>query len=163
MENATDALKIAFAVFVFVIAITITFSFISQAKNTSDVVLYYADDTNFYDYADSSETNRTVSVAEVISTLYRYYKESTTVTIIIGNKIDTFDLTTSDVNMKEIQKKLSDYITNNLLSLNNNSKFKEEFIETTVSGIYTSGEDNTNLTLTSGGKKLYVTYTLQPT
>lgn len=161
MDNATDALKIAFAVFTFVLAITVTFYFISQAKNTSDTVLYYADDTNFYDYTVSAETNRTVDVAEVISTLYRYYKESASVTIIIGNKVNTFDLTTSNVSMKEIERNLAEYVSGNLLTLNANSKFKEEFIETAVSGIYTSGEDNTNLTLTSGGKKLYVTYTLQ--
>lgn len=160
MENATDALKIAFAVFIFVIAITITFYFISQAKNTSDTVLYYADDTNFYEYTDSAETNRTVSVAEVISTLYRYYKESVAVTIKIDNKIDTFDLTNSNANMSEIENNLATYISNNLLDLNNRN-FKEEFIEVPISGIYAIGEDNTEIKLTSGGRKVYVTYTLQ--
>lgn len=115
MENATDALKIAFAVFVFVLAITITFSFISQAKNTSDVVLYYADDTNFYDYESSSKKNRTVDVSEVISSLYRYYKESIAVTIDLNNGKDpkTFDLTTSNVSMNEIENNLKNYISEN--------------------------------------------------
>lgn len=160
MENVADALKIAFAVFVFVIAITITFYFISQAKNTSDTVLYYADDTNFYEYANSAETNRTVNVSEVIATLYRYYKESVAVTIRIRNKVNTFDLTTANKSMNEIEIELANYIEDNLLKLDSNDKFKEEFIETPISGIYTLGEDDTQLTITPGGKKLYVIYTL---
>ena len=75
MENATDALKIAFAIFVFVIAITIAFSLISQARTTADHILFYADKTNFYDKLDSKEQNRVVSISDVISTLYKYYKE----------------------------------------------------------------------------------------
>lgn len=162
MENAVDALKIAFAVLVFVIAITTTFYFISQAKNTSDTVLYYADDTNFYEYANSNDKNRTVNVAEVISTLYRYYKESIAVTIKLeNNNVTTFDLTTENKSMKEIENELAIYVSSNLLKLNSNSKFKEEFVETPISGIYTSGEDDTQLTITPGGKKLYVIYTLQ--
>lgn len=161
MENIADSLKIAFAVFIFVIAITITFYFISQAKTTSDTVLYYADDTNFYDYADSAETNRTVSVAEVISTLYRYYKESVAVTIkLANNNVTTFDLTNSNANMSEIENNLATYINDNLLKLDNKN-FKEEFIEVPISGIYAIGEDNTEIKLTSGGRKVYVTYTLQ--
>ena len=57
MENATDALKIAFAIFVFVIAITLTFSLISQAKSTSDYVLSYSDRTNFYEHSDSKDNS----------------------------------------------------------------------------------------------------------
>ena len=163
MENATDALKIAFAVFVFVFAITITFSFISQAKTTSDVVLYYADDTNFYDYENSSSKNRTVDVSEIISTLYRYYKETIAVTIDLNNGRDpkTFDLTTSNVSMNEIENNLKEYINNNLLTLREDSTFKEEFVEAPISGIYVTGEDDTEIEIGTGGKKLYVTYTLQ--
>ena len=50
MENATDALKMAFAVFVFIIALSIVFSLISQAKETADTVLFYSDKTNYYDW-----------------------------------------------------------------------------------------------------------------
>ena len=75
MENAADALKIAFAVFIFVIAITITFTIVSQAKSTADSVFYHRDETNFYEYSYSkgdTEKNRIVSVSEIIPTLYRY-------------------------------------------------------------------------------------------
>ena len=40
MDNAIDALKIAFAVFVFVMALSISMSALSQAKTVSDEVFY---------------------------------------------------------------------------------------------------------------------------
>lgn len=50
MENAADALKMAFAVFVFIIALSIVFSLIGNVKETADTVLYYADKTNYYEW-----------------------------------------------------------------------------------------------------------------
>ena len=38
MENATEALKTAFAVLVFVIAITVTFSMFSSARKAADTI-----------------------------------------------------------------------------------------------------------------------------
>lgn len=165
MENAADALKIAFAIFVFVLAITITFSIISQAKSTADTVLYHSDKTNFYEHTDSRTDNRTVSVTEVISTLYRYYKESISVTVNLGNRGEsrTFDLSNASSNINKIEQDLGEYIKTNLLELENESKFTEEFVEVPISGIYETGDDDTQITLSSGGKKVYVTYTLNTT
>lgn len=159
MENAADALKIAFAIFVFVIAIAVTFSIISQAKSTADTVLYHSDETNFYEHVASGVGNREVSVKEVISTLYRYYKESISVTINIGNESHTFDLANSSSNINTIENELASYIEKNLLNFPENTIFIEEFVEVPISGIYETGEDNTEITLSSGGKKVYVTYT----
>lgn len=157
MENAADALKIAFAIFVFVIAIAVTFSIISQAKSTADTVLYHSDETNFYKHVASGEGNREVSVKEVISTLYRYYKESVSVTINIGNESRTFDLANSSSNINTIENELATYVKENLLG--KDITFIEEFVEVPISGIYETGEDNTEITLSSGGKRVYVTYT----
>ncbi|MBQ2917479.1 MAG: hypothetical protein IJE59_04900 [Clostridia bacterium] len=161
MENATDALKIAFAIFVFVIAITLTFSLISQAKSTSDYVLSYSDRTNFYEHSDSKDKNRIVSVTEVISNLYRYYKESLCVTVVLGEEEHKFDLSNTYSTTAQIEKKLSKFITDTLLKNYSDVTFKEEFVEVPVSGIYQTGEDGTQITLSSGGKKLYITYTAQ--
>ena len=57
MENAVDALKIAFAVFVFAIAAVLTFSIVGQARATSDIVLTMNDKTSYYDYVNETETN----------------------------------------------------------------------------------------------------------
>lgn len=168
MENAVDALKIAFAIFVFVLAITLTFSMISKAKSTADSVLYYADETNYYDHVESKIENRTVSVADVISSLHRYYKESLCVTINLNgeqreadNAIRVFDLTKKYADTDEIEKEIAKYINDELLYINdNNYVFEEEFVEIPISGIYETGDDGTQIVLSSGGKKVYVTYTL---
>lgn len=82
MENSSDALKIAFAIFIFVMAITLTFMTISQAKATADVVLFMSDKTNYYNYSEGSGTEgREVGFDTVISTIYKYRKESFWVTV----------------------------------------------------------------------------------
>ena len=163
MENAADALKIAFAIFIFILAITITFSIISQAKSTADVVMYHSDETNFYEHLSSGKKNREVSLSDVISTLYRYYKESISVTVDLGSEGEgrTFDLKNSYSDINAIESDLADYIDKNLLKFDDR-KFEEEFVEVPISGIYKLGEDGTEITLSSGGKKIYVTYTLIP-
>ena len=168
MENAVDALKIAFAIFVFVVAITITFSVISQAKQTSDYVLYFSDETNFYKQLDSSDENRMVSVSEVISNLCKYYKESISVIIKLDNENSynfdngretICDPTLSNVSLiKDKEQNLEYFIKNELLTLDQNTKFEEEFVEVPISGIYKTGSDGTQIVSASGGNKVYITY-----
>ena len=82
MENAVDALKIAFAVMVFTIALTLAISTFSQARETSEAVLFMNDKTNYYSWEDEvnySEDKRIVGIEAIIPTLYRYYKENYTV------------------------------------------------------------------------------------
>ena len=96
MDNAIDALKIAFAVLVFVIALTITMRVFSQAKEVSDEVFYMADKTNFYEYTSDERIpeGRIVSGETIIPTLYRYYKENFNVIILDANgkELCTFNL-----------------------------------------------------------------------
>lgn len=87
MDNAVDALKMAFAMLVFVIAISLSIRVFGQAKTTSDEVFYMADKTNFYEYTSENEKiseGRIVSIETIIPTLYRYYKEN--FDVIIKNK-----------------------------------------------------------------------------
>ena len=82
MENAVDALKIAFAVFVFVIALSITMYMFTMTLETSDTVLQSSDITEFMDYieiSDMAEDERIVGLETIIPTLYKYYKENYTV------------------------------------------------------------------------------------
>ena len=171
MENAADALKIAFALLIFAIAITIVFTMISKIKTTADTVLYYADDTNYQQHINSREENRTVKKAHVISTLYRYYKESISVTVIIngteyvfdkGNETNIFLPDKTNINTeKEIEANLAEFITNRngLGNINEDADFLEEFVEVPTSGIYLTGDDGSEITLSAGGKKVYVIYT----
>lgn len=81
MENAVDALKMAWAVLVFVIALSITMFMFSQARTTADAVLQSSDITEFMEYqeASSGTENRIVGLETIIPTLYKYYKENYTV------------------------------------------------------------------------------------
>ena len=153
MENAVDALKISFAVFVFIFAIVITFSMISKAVTTSDVVLYYTDETSFYEYEASKEENREVDVSTVITTLYKTYEENVTVKIELDGDTTEFSIAAGTAT----EEYINDYISNNLLNLGD-KEFKEEFLEVPYSGIYKTGNDGSQVTVANGGKKIYITY-----
>lgn len=101
MENAVDALKIAFAIFIFVIAIALSFSIVGQVRATSEVILALNDKANSYDYVANEDNNannkeRIVSFETILPTIYRYAKEQYAVTIIKsdGTPIVRYDLYT---------------------------------------------------------------------
>ena len=81
MENAVDALKIAFAVIVFVMALSVAIYMFSQARTTADIVLHSSDVTQYMDYEEvsSGSESRIVGLESIVPTLYKYYKENYTV------------------------------------------------------------------------------------
>lgn len=82
MENAVEALKMAFAVMVFVIALTVSIVSFNSVKSTADTILYMKDETNYYDYQGEygkAAENRIVGLETIVPTLYKYYKENYTV------------------------------------------------------------------------------------
>ena len=87
MENATDALKMAFAVIVFVIALTIAVMMFSQLNQVSKLVVSSSDITKYYEYevATDEEQTRIVGLETIIPTLYKYYKENYTVLFLDKN------------------------------------------------------------------------------
>lgn len=191
MENISDALKMAFALIVFAIAITTIFVMVSKVKTTSDAVFYYSDKTNFQEQYPYTVENREVTVSDIIATLYRYYKESVAVTVVLEkdatgkpnpNKTYYFDLgyekmgTLNHLLIKDgagndlvkvskqedIEKNLGEFISENLIkSTYKKSKFTEKFTEVPTSGIYSTGNDGSEIVLSSGGKKVYITYTIK--
>lgn len=156
MENAVDALKIAAAVLVFVIALTIAFALLSQAKATSDIMLFASDKTNYYTYskdADDAE-GRIVGADVVISSLYRYYKESVVVRVYDGtNLIGDFNTETQ----RERKKRVNDWIEKNSSTLK--GQFLETFDEVKKGGEYIVEDDGSELTVQSGQTSIYITYT----
>lgn len=98
MEDAVDALKMAFSVFAFVLALAIVFAMFSQAREVSDIVLAKTDNTYFTDWVSPIQgddgTGRVVGIETVIPTLYRYYKEKLTIDITGNNDLanEKFDL-----------------------------------------------------------------------
>ena len=162
MENAVDALKIAFGVLVFVIALTVAFALLSQAKATSDIMLFASDKTNYYTYskdADDAE-GRIVGADVVISSLYRYYKESVVVRICEsdGKLIEEFNTETDGgLSQRERKKRVNDWIkeTSNTLK----GQFLETFDEVKKGGKYIVEDDGSELTVQSGQTSIYITYT----
>lgn len=156
MENMADALKIAFGVLVFIIAITVTFMLLSQAKATTDVVMFVKDETNYYDNYKGNKDNdgRIVGVDTVISSIYRAWEESYTITIKGIESNDIVIDTDADIygsvdifnnSIKDIVEKL------------NNKNFKETFDYITYTGKYKiEGEEK--ITITPGYTKTHITY-----
>lgn len=106
MENAVDALKIAFAVFVFVMALSLAMYMFTQARETADIVLASSDITEFMDYTTIESvqegityegTDRIVGLETIIPTLYRYYKENYTV-IFLDSDGSPMELYTTQTN-----------------------------------------------------------------
>lgn len=99
MEDAAEALKLAFSVFAFVLALGIAFTTFNQSKDVSDIIIASNDRTYIeaYEEADITNTNgRIVGAETVIPNLYRYYKEKYAIEIAndTGTIKELFDLET---------------------------------------------------------------------
>lgn len=113
MENAADALKLAFSIFVFMLAFTILFHYAALARETAETIVLYADKSTYYTYIPDDTTdilvpsihnnvkviNRIVTLEDMIPTIYRYSIESYGVTIIDkdGNIVTRFDKETENL------------------------------------------------------------------
>lgn len=212
MENAADALKIGFALLVFVIALSMAFMSISLARETSDIITYAIDRTNFYPKVDGKDLvdekgNRLVKADTVISSIYRCYNEGFAVIIqdtdgkTVIAKFDLDSETNTPWNSGIVKGKtpwltgaeawnkrvavfisgdadtINGYnvktgtsgeivVSGNTYEISNGSldatkTFKEEFIEITYSGKYKIAEDGSVITITPGGKKVFIYYTIQ--
>lgn len=162
MENAVDALKIAFGMLVFVIALTLAFMVFSQATQTSTKMLFASDKTNYYTYSNEADNpaGRIVGADVVISSLYRYYKESVVVRIVDGNNTEEFNTETDGgLSQRERKKRVNEWINDNKNNLT--GTFLETFDEVKKSGEYIVEDDGSELTVQSGQTSIYITYTKQ--
>lgn len=154
MENATDALLMAFAVLIFIIALSVTLSSLSQAKSTADIVLFYSDRENFQtslkdDPDNVSNGSRTVGIDTVVATIERCAKEKFSVRIIDEKEYKfEYDVQTEEEIRREIDNFIREHTGNN---------YRETYVEVTTSGTTHFGEDGTQLE-ENVGKKIYITY-----
>lgn len=133
MENATDALYMAFAVLAFVIALSVSIFAFTEVSIASQSIINYNDRETNYTYIEPEKTsaNRIVTREDIITTLYRIYKENYIVKFEgIGNILsikgaDGTNRETSTINFDEI-------------SAGNN---KEKFLNALLTG--NTGEINT--------------------
>lgn len=176
MENAVDALKMAFAVFVFVVALSITMHSFTSAKEAADGILWHSDKTNYYEWVESGNQikGREVSKDAIIASLYKKQTD----TFIIVNKSSTekyiFNYTGKVTEIRSGVKKVIDtnevananYLINFVNNkLNDSDTYYENIVEVTnkgsLGGEYITGEDGTKLQITQGENKVIVTYTLK--
>lgn len=156
MENVADALLMGFAVLIFVIALSVSFSTLAQAKSTADVVLFYSDRDNFQtpliDHNSVVKNGgRIVGIDTVISTIYRCSKENFVVSIQDDGKDYLFEYTVKK--KEQIDNEIKEFIVSQGNDFTN-KKFKEEYVEVTISGTTYEGTLEENV-----GKKLYIYYT----
>lgn len=77
MENAAEALKIAFAVTLFVLALTLSISSFSQATRAVNAITTIRDRESEYTYVKPSpDLSRTVGIDAIVSTMYRMFSEN---------------------------------------------------------------------------------------
>lgn len=92
MENASDAMKMAFGMLIFVAALSIAVFSFSKVRQTSAQITKKTDEKEYYDqlrFEENEESvwalsSRVVGVETVIPTLYRYYKENYTIVFYRG-------------------------------------------------------------------------------
>lgn len=101
MEDAAEALKMAFSVFAFIIAIGLAFTTFNQSKRVADIVVSASDRTYVESYTEAQiieaeKYGREVGAETVIPNLYRYYKEKYSIEIAnsSGTIENVFDLDT---------------------------------------------------------------------
>lgn len=95
MENAADALKMAFGVIVFVIAMAIALSLLSQANATTREIFYSMDTITYLEQANESQddaNHRIVGLETIVPTIYRYPVENCGVTIVRKNNDGNYEL-----------------------------------------------------------------------
>ncbi len=77
MENAAEALKMAFGVLMLVLALTLCISSFSQAREAVDSIITIKDRETSYTYLSSSDdSTRIVGIETVVPTMYKAYKEN---------------------------------------------------------------------------------------
>lgn len=105
MENAAEALKMAFGVFVLIIALSISIYAFSKVRETSEIVIRRTDITEYYEYQDYAKSgkkdeHRVVGIEEIIPMLYRYVENDYKIVFKQGNysyETGTFDRSLSEL------------------------------------------------------------------
>ena len=137
MENASDALKMAFAVFMFITALSLAFSSLTKVRETADTVLWFSDKTNYYkEEAGTLQNGRVVSEATVISALCNFESANTRVIV------ERDDGVTELIPRKTDEDTIENFVKT---KLNQGCTYLENIVEMTVSGKYKEAEDGTKI------------------
>lgn len=130
MENAVEALKIAFAVIMFVIALTLSISSFSQANMSVQTITTLRDRESNYTYVvPTKDFSRTVGIETVVSSMYRAYKENIEIYFFdaSGKTLGLYYATDSDGNVKKDSSGMGIEISCIDLAISGNKEYKETF------------------------------------
>jgi uncharacterized protein (UPF0333 family) len=160
MENATQALQMAFSVLVFVVALSISIAMFGRANTALTNIINYNNNRTLYTYVESSSANRTVGVETIVPAMYRAYKEN--YRIVFYNKdgtvnyIDLEEEVWGDAQKASLH--LDEILGNGLYNDLSKLKFTEEIGEYYME----DKNDPDNDTITANKtKKRVITYTVQ--
>lgn len=137
MENAVDAMKMAFAMLVFLVALSLSIYSFTMVRQTSDRITQEADQKEYYDRLTLDETgestgiapsalaasSRIVGIETVIPTLYRYYKENYTVLFYKGTGYNETNGTFTSIEPMVLYHTESDYTANSSLLISSGGVF----------------------------------------
>ena len=94
-DNLSEALRMAAAILIFVGALSLAIMAFSKARASSEHIMEYSDRKTYYDYdADSTDgiryySQREVGLETVITSLYTYYTNQTTILFYTGKYNET--------------------------------------------------------------------------
>ena len=109
MENAAEALKMAFGYILFVLALSISISSFSNATKAVNAIIQLKDKSNDYSYIEidkqskQNKGNRIVSAETIVPTLYKAYKENFRVEFRSANNEPLYIYTYIDPNEKKTE------------------------------------------------------------
>lgn len=144
MENAVDALKMAFAVLVFIGALSLAMYSFTMVRQTSDAITSETDQRQYYQQLSLDEvgdnsgmsqsalasSSRIVGVETVIPTLYRYAQEEITILFYRGTGFDETTGEFENIDPMPVYYTETDdaYLQNSLLTIKTNAGDKTRAI-----------------------------------
>ena len=186
MENAVEALKIAFAVMMFVMALSLSIFSLSQANAAVTSIIGLNDRETEYNYVEPSGNTRIVGVETIVPTMYKAYQENFEIYFLASDGItpltiyndDGIEIGINHIDGSEVFANAEEAISHLNQILGPSSEVEEEYENQIyyADGFYNFlvdkefeeelGEyyvnDNENTPDVNKTKKRVVTYTLQP-
>lgn len=178
MENAAEALKMAGFMLIFIFGLSVTMAMLSRATSAADSIIQNEDRQASYQYIEVENPqlglSRTVTLADIIPTLYRYRAEEYIVyfydasesplglyTDQNGNLVNYLDLDKDVYGDWQSLKAHVDEIVSDLIDNYSNTNFIERLGIVEDTSVDPSGSGDTDIDINKNYKRI-ITYTVMP-
>ena len=146
MENASDALKMAAAMFIFVLALSGTIYAFSKAREASSSIMSKNDSDKIYYISDDLRFEKIVGVDTVIANIYSYFQTQDTILFYTG------DYNESSGQVSNIKPMILYYTeASDKMDENNNSYLNKSYLRSTDGGVALNPNDDNDKLNTSRG------------